>query len=329
MDDKLNEDVNQLQTIKGIFQDNPIAIGKINRMGVHKTELDNKLDAIKAQAQKTGISVHGLYVVKSSSKESLILILEGGMAAINSHAYEIGDNELFASSKFKAYQLERLHKNDLITKSSIFLEIATNLGAAVLEPHGFDAADLTLWQNTHTAFENAAEAPSVGVETHKTDLSNLKKMVADDLRWLKVVVDTTAIGYKRKDPSFYKLYTFAREKHHQGHRHRKKGEEVITSPGEYVLDILKGGKIAIVGFPILVDKTYLVENTKEAALRYWNQASDVAPETVPESAAILAIGGELENTGIQLGAPAKPFMFFANESLTEDGQVAINIVEGS
>lgn len=326
MDIQLNDDINEMLKIKGIFNASPTSINLIPRMVEHKTALDTRLSDIFHLAQKTGTTIHGFYLAKSSSKNDLVLITEAGCAAIRSHGNATHNQEMADAAKWKAYQLEPLHKNDLIAKSTTFLAQATTLGAA-LAPYGFDAADLSDWASMLTAYTNAAEEPGVKVEIHKTDLDDLKKMVADGLRWLKNDVDVTAIAYKRKDPSFYKLYTFSRQKHKQGYRHRKPGEPETNTPGEFVLDILKGGNMAVVGFPLLADTMYLVENTKNTELRYWAQAEPEPPQTIPTDASILEIDGSFQHKGALLGAPQKPYFFFGNASVSEDGQVAINVVE--
>ena len=324
MDDKLNEDVNQLLTVSAVCHAYPTVLLLVDRMGAHLITLDGKIFDIKAKAQLTGINIHGLYVVKGDAKTGLVAIMVSGFAAIRSLATELGDKNLKNSAKYKAYQIERLHKNDLITLSTNFLAVATN-NAAQLIAHGFEAADITEWQTLHTAFVGAAEAPAVKREVHKTDLSELKSMVSEALFWVRDTMDDTAFAFKRKAPSFFKLYTFAREKHHQGHRKRKSGGETITNPGEYILDILRGNKIMMAGFPILPDKTYLFENLKQANLRFWTQETSVAPAEIPEDAAILEIAEDLESKGTLLGAPGKPYLFFGNQALTEDGEVAISI----
>lgn len=325
MDDKLNEDVNMLIVVSGVSGVYPLIIGLVPQMVTHVTTLNGKIVAIKAQAQKTGISIQGLYVVKSQSKSKLVAITDVGSAAIRSLANANDDAEMKGKAKLKAYELEKLHKNDLITKSTELLALANTLSAQ-LEDHGLVAADLTEWASLLNDFNTTAEKPRVEQEIHKADLAILKTMVADALRWMKETMDDTAIAFKRKNPAFFKLYTFAREKHHQGHRKNDAGEDVVN-PGEFVLDVARGGAIVLVGFPILPNVTYLIENLKNTKLRFWTQATNEAPATIPAEAGVLEIEEDLEKLGSALGAPDKPYLFFANESVTEDGQVAINTVE--
>jgi hypothetical protein len=326
MDDKLNEDVNMLLLIKGIGSAYPAAVAQVPQMVIHFTTLGGKIVDIKALAQSTGISIHGLYVVKGSSKEKLVALTATGCAAIRSLANATDDEGMRIAAKWKAYQLDRLHKNDLVTKSEIFLAQATTLGAQLI-PHGFEAADLTEWDDTLTDYIAQAEDPGVKKEIHKADLAALKELVAGTLRWMTNVMDDTAMAYQRKNPEFYRLYKFGREKHHQGHRKNDAGEDVVN-PGEYILDILRGGGMAMAGFPILPGVTYFIENLKNARLRFWTQASPDVPATIPSDSGILEIEEDLEKLGSVLGAPDKPYLFFANESATEDGQVSINSVEG-
>ncbi|MEI8204150.1 MAG: hypothetical protein WCH34_14105 [Bacteroidota bacterium] len=214
MDDKLKKDIDKLIAIKKVFHDNPKAIEKIARMGVHQSTLDGKIESIHALVQKIETNDKGIDVPKKGLKNDLVLICEGGIAAIYSHAEAIGDKELMASAKFKAYQLVRLKKDELKKISADFLKKARHLGA-LLKPHGFSAADLTEWENKHDAFVSDAKEPVEAKERLKTPLALLKTEVADTLRWLKDDVDFTAIGYKRKDPAFYKLYVSARKKSHE------------------------------------------------------------------------------------------------------------------
>ncbi len=325
MNDKLNEDLNQLLVVDGVCAAYPLAMAKIPQMVLHKATLEEIIENIKQKAQITGTPLQGLYVVKSTSKTDLVLVSEAGCAAIRSYAKSINDVDLLTTAKYKGYQLEKLHKNDLITVSTNCHAKAVLLGA-LLVPHGFAATDITEWGHSITAFSASADVPAVKVEINKSNLAGLVTMVADGLRWVRTTMDDTALGFKRKDPDFFQLYTFAREKHHQAHHHRPVVEGEIITPGEYYLDILRGGTIVRVGFPILPDKTYLIENVKNCRLRFWTQATPDAPTEIPAEAGIMEIGEELEKTGAILGAPEKPYMFFGNESLGEDGGVAINIV---
>ncbi len=325
MNDKLNEDLNQMLVVDGVCGAYPSAIAKIPQMVLHKATLEGIIVNIKDKAQTTGTPLQGLYVVKSVSKTNIVLITEAGCAGIRSYADSINDLNLKISFKYKAYQLDKLHKNDLITISTNALAKATTLGAALV-PHGITATDLAEWDTSLTTFSTDAEVPAVHVEINKSNLAGLVTMVADGLRWMRNTMDDTALGFKRKDPDFFQLYTFAREKHHQAHHHRPVVEGEIITPGEYYLDILRGGTIMRVGFPILPGNTYLIENVKNCRLRFWTQATPDAPTEIPAEAGIMEIGEELEKMGAILGAPEKPYMFIGNESLTEDGGVAINIV---
>ncbi len=325
MDDKLNEDVNMLIVVKGICKANPAIMALVPQMELHLTTLSEKIISIKALAQRCGISIRGLYVVKSEGKVKLVSITDVGSAALRSLASATNDADLKAKAKQKAYQLEKLHKNDLISKSAELLALA-NLHSAALEDHGLEAADLTEWQSLLDAFTGSAETPRIEQEVHKSDLVTLKTIVADTLRWMRETMDDTAIAYKRRKPEFYQLYSFAREKHHQGHRKTDTGEEIVN-PGEFVLDVLRGGSIVMAGFPIVPDVIYLIENLKETKLRYWAQATQVAPAAIPADSAVLAIEEDLQRKGSELGAPDKPYLFFGNDNTDVDGQVAINTVE--
>jgi hypothetical protein len=325
MDDRLNEDVNSLIKVSGICGAYPAAMLLVAYMEVCRNALNAKIAAIKDMAQVCGISIHGLYVVKHSQKDELVEISGVGAGAIRSYASAQNDLDLKGKVKMKAYQIDKLHKNDLLTKCTEYYLIAKGLGAALAD-HGFDANDIIEWKKAIDDFTAGAEAPGVNVEINKSHSDDLKKLVADTLRWVKDVMDDTALAYKRKDPAFFKLYTFGREKHKQGHRHRQPGEEEVVTPGEYILDILKNGGIALVGFPILPGNTYLIENLMDSKLRYWEQDTNVPPATIPTDAGIFDTGGELEKTGSELGAPDKPYLFFGNEDPLIDGQVAINIV---
>jgi hypothetical protein len=321
----MNEDVNSLIKVSGICGAYPAAMALIPHMEVCRVELNSKISNIRDKAQVCGISIHGLYTVKNTQRADLVEISGIGAAAIRSYASANNNLDLKGKVNLKAYQIDKLHKIDLLTKCTEYYLIAKGLGAA-LGDHGFEAGDITDWKKAIDDYTISAETPGVNVEIHKGTLDDLKKLVADSLRWLKDVMDDTAMGYKRKDPAFFKLYTFSRQKHKQGHRHRQPGEEEVMTPGEYVLDILKGGGIALVGFPILPGNTYLIENLMDSRLRYWEQDTDVPPITIPTDAGIFDTGGELEKTGSELGAPDKPFLFFGNEDPLIDGQVAINIV---
>ena len=72
---------------------------------------------------------------------------------------------------------------------------------------------------------------------------------------------------------------------------------------------------------------YLIENLKEAKLRYWAQETQEAPASIPAASGVLAIEEDLQRKGSELGAPDKPYLFFGNENTDVDGQVAINTVE--
>ena len=228
----------------------------------------------------------------------------------------------------KAYQLTKLHKNDLITTSRVFLTKANALGATLLGPHGFSADDLTAWGTLLDDFGTDAEAPAVGREVRKTNTALLAKKVGDALRWMTDEMDDTAKAYKRLKPDFYQLYDFAREKHHQGHHHNGDGDNGEGgTPGEYVMDILKGGGMVVAGFPLLATNTYLAENIGNTKLRFWTQSTSELPASIPVDAGFINIGDEMDKTGGGLGAPDKPFLFFGNDNPTEDGQVSVNIVE--
>ncbi len=320
MDVRLNENVNELLIVQAILHGYPTVVALVPQMVLHGTTLDGKLIEIKLKAQATGISIRGLYDLKKDSKASLVDITDGGCAAMRSLAKATDDAELHGFAKIKGYQLDRLLKNELIAKCQSLYDRAV-LVHADLEDHGFDADDMTDWHDKLVAFTNDAETPRVGTEVHKKDLEELHSMVSDALNWLTDTVDDTAKAFKRKNPSFYTLYKFAREKHHQGSR---RTAEEMANDGDYVINVLHG-EIKIAGFPILVGKNYLIKSLKDVRLRYWTQDTPKAPEVIPEDASLLEMRANLVKSGEILGAPDKPYLFFGNGSDGMDGEVGIGI----
>jgi len=320
MDIRLNEDVNELLVLQGIFHGYPLKVALVARMVVHGTTLDGKISDIKQKAIDAGIDISGLYEQKKDSRILLVDITDGGSAAMRSLARATDDFELKGFAKMKGYQLDKLPKNNLITKSQSLLDRA-NLLHEDLEDHGLEAADLTYWHDKLEAFTTDAETPRVRVEVRKRDLVELKGMVSDALNWLTDEVDDTAKAFKRRDLSFYTLYKFGRQKHHQGVR---RGAEDRATEGDYSFNVLHGD-IEIAGFPILAGNIYTIKNLKDVRLRYWTQATPEVPEVIPEDASLLELRDNLAKSGEILGAPDKPYLFFGNGSDGLDGEVGISI----
>ena len=137
------------------------------------------------------------------------------------------------------------------------------------------------------------------------------------------MLDTAAKPFRKKDAAFFKLYKKCRKLHLQGHRKRKPGDS--GAPGEFdkVIPMLK---IVPMGFQIAAGKIYLLSNLGNPDLKYWTQATPDAPTTIPAGFKLITGGDEATQSSVDLGFPDKTYLFVANESNTEDGEIGIDEV---
>ncbi len=140
---------------------------------------------------------------------------------------------------------------------------------------------------------------------------------------MKTMLDTAAKPFRKKDPAFFKLYKKCRKLHLQGHRKRKPGDN--GAPGEFdkIIPMLK---IVPMGFQIEAGKIYLFSNLGNPDLKYWTQATPDAPTTIPAGFKLITGGDEATQSSVDLGFPDKTYLFVANESNTEDGEIGIDEV---
>ncbi|MEI8202307.1 MAG: hypothetical protein WCH34_04800 [Bacteroidota bacterium] len=311
-------------TFKAI-ENKPSVIVLVPIMGTRLNEGKALLQAFLTADQKVLANESGIAITKQVARDNLIVDVEFGYAVIYSYAIEIKDETLKESSYYTASSFNLMSGEELLNVGKNLKIKLAGFQLADLEPHGFTSGDSTELNVRLTAFEDLLVAPEKETKEHKILVADRDEKHSKMVAFMNDDLDAAARLLKKKDRDFYQLYKICRKLHLQGHRKRKKNEAGSVND-EYTKKV-GPLKIEKIDFQIGANKTYLFSNIGDRNLKWWTQESSEAPLTIPLNAGVLTAGEEFVKTSVELEYSTKPHLFFANESNSEDGEVAIDEVD--
>ena len=304
--------------------DNPTSLLKApvlgTRLATGKLLLKDFLDA----DQIVITHMTGTAKSKQESRDALSIEIEFGYDVLGSYAVEIKDSVLKDFAHYTPSDLDRMTGEELLEAGKNLAVKLAAIDETDLQPHGFEATDQADLQTSLTTFEDKLTAPETESKKHKAETADRDDKFEKFVRFMDEDMDTAAKPLRKKDPQFYRLYKICRKLHQQGHK-KKPTDEGGGQNGEYVKKV-PAGTIVAIDFKIVPGKVYLLSNTGEKDLKYFALDVPAVPAGIPNDAKVLMAGDEAVHTAEELGAPAKMFLFVANEDHSGDGEIAIDEV---
>lgn len=302
----------------------PVSVAKVpifqTRVGQAKILLKAFTDADLLVVMHTT----GPAKTKQMRRDELTTEVVVGYAALKSLGQETNDPDLIEFAKYTKSDLDNMTGTSLVEAAKNLETKVDLLPIATLTEHGFDATDKADLTAKRAAFEVKLDQPEVEIKLHKAEVADRDEKYKKVQAFVKGQLDTAAKPFMKKDPYFFQLYKKCRKLHLQGH-HNGGGSEEGGVPGEFDVKV-PALKIVPIPFKIAENKVYLFGNLASCDLVYWTQATPDAPTTVPDVKWKLVGGDEATRNSAELGYPDKVFLFVANESNTEDGEIAIDEV---
>ncbi|MEI6851836.1 MAG: hypothetical protein WCL06_03295 [Bacteroidota bacterium] len=266
----------------------------------------------------------GLAKDKQVTRDLVTVEIELGYDSIRSWGAEGNSNLLIDLAHYTPTDLSNLGGKELIMVGENLIEKIGEIDITNLADHGYLPADLTTLQDTLTKFSAEMNKPEEHIKTNDADIIFRDKKYHELVDFMKNKLDLAAKPFKKKNPYFFTLYRKCRKLHLQGHR-KSSGGEGTGTPGEFDIKVPML-KILAIPFKLEEGKIYLFSNLGNGDLVYWTQATPDVPATVPAEKWKIVGGDEATQNSVELCYPDKVFLFVANESNTEDGEIAIDEV---
>ena len=298
-----------------IVSQNPIMV---TRLAAGKALLEKFINADQRVIKIMG----GLADHKQLVREKVTMDIELGYDTLRSVAIETNDAVLMKSSHYSPSDLDKMTGIALVEVGKNLETKLSEFSISDLEGHGYSNSDLTELHDNLALFDKALNTPESEIKAHKVDMDDRNQKFNALVVFMKEVMDASAKPFKKKDPYFYNLYRTCRKLHLQGHRKNKSNDE-NTTPGGFAVKV---GMTKIVGIPfkLLENKVYLFSNLGDCNLVYFTQATPDIPTSVPDNNWKIVAGDEATRNSAELGYPDNVYLFVANTSNTQDGEIGID-----
>jgi hypothetical protein len=272
--------------------------------------------------KKVLFKMTGLAKDKLVSRNQVNVEIELGYDAIRSWGAEGNSNLLIDLAHYTPSEISNLGGKELIEVGENLVDKIAEIDIAKLDDHGYKPDDLTDLTTALQKFKDEMGKPEDEIKKHDTDIIFRDKKYHELVDFMKNKLDLAAKPFKKKNIYFFTLYRKCRKLHLQGHRKHKEGDGG-GNPGEFDIKVPMT-KIIAIPFQLLEGKIYLFTDLGNNDLVYWTQATPDIPSKIPDEKWKIVAGDEATRNSAELGFPDKTYLFVANESNSEDGEIAID-----
>lgn len=324
MNDRQKISVRAIKVLFSVCDGNPLSMAKVPVLIVRRAAAQVLLDDFLKSDQHVIGKMTGIATDKQVLRDTVTVDIELGYDAINSYAIETKNNTLKEFSHYTPTALDKMTGEALVEVGKNLKLKINEITVGVLHDHGYDPVDLTDLDGNLTLFDKALNTPEQEIKEHKVEVDDRDKKFDLLTNYMKNEMDSAAKPLKKKDPYFYKLYRTCRKLHLQGHRKSSDSTDGGQT-GEFDI-VVPRTKIVAIPFQVAENKVYLFSDLGNCDLVYWTQATPDVPATVPAEKWKIVGGDEATRNSAELGFPTKVYLFVANESNEEDGEIAIDEV---
>lgn len=209
MNAKQEAKLNMFRATQKHCNDNPTIVATVPAFETASQALNAKIASIIATAQQEDLITKGITVDKAEAKKTLCQLATDTAAPIFAFASANNNNQLMQEVNFTYTQLFKSKDDQLAPRCQNILNAAQN-NLAALAAYGITAATVTTLQTTINNYQNKVPDPRNAAAQKATIRLNLKNLIKEADKVLKLQMDKTVVAFKTANPDFVSTYKINR-----------------------------------------------------------------------------------------------------------------------
>ncbi len=189
--------------------DNAAIVATVPAFDLSLKSLNTKIAAIIATAQQEDLITKGVTIDKAEAKKTLCQLATDTAAPIFAFASSTNNNQLSQEVNFTYTDLFKTKDDQLASRCQNIADAATN-NLAALAAYGTTATTITTLQTTIDNYQSKVPDPRNAAAIKATVRINLKNLIAEADKILKLQMDKTIASFKTTNPDFVTTYKINR-----------------------------------------------------------------------------------------------------------------------
>lgn len=189
--------------------DNAAIVATVPAFDLALKSLNAKIAAILATAQQEDLITKGITIDKAAARKILCQLATDTAAPIFAFASSNNNNQLMQEVNFTYSDLFKTKDDQLAPRCQNIVEAAKN-NVAALAAYGITATSIDTLQTTINNYQSKVPDPRNAAALKTTVRINLKNLIAEADKVLKLQMDKTIASFKASNPDFVKTYKIDR-----------------------------------------------------------------------------------------------------------------------